>query len=204
MKIFKYKSYAEYKEVQTKANKRKLDWVWVDVNTLHEIAEYVINYNPDVAFGLCHGTRRGEEQKRLMEDFLSLGKKVKVLGTEISNTATQFEHTIEWDFHEVKKEWIDNVDFIYSNSFDHTYDPEKCLDAWMSCLNEKGLCIIDWSRQDEACSGVEHPSVDPFIASLEEYKNIIEKKYKIVDIVESHSINLGQDYGSVFIFIKKK
>ena len=38
--------------------------------------------------------------------------------------------------------------FIYSNSLDHSYDPEKALDSWMSCLNEKGLCFIEWNKGD--------------------------------------------------------
>ncbi|MBK6621188.1 MAG: hypothetical protein IPG32_10020 [Saprospirales bacterium] len=49
----------------------------------------------------------------------------EVIGTEISDSASKFSHTIEWDFHEVKPEWIGRADFIYSNSFDHSYDPEN-------------------------------------------------------------------------------
>ncbi|MEJ0015745.1 MAG: hypothetical protein WDN25_04115 [Acetobacteraceae bacterium] len=48
-----------------------------------------------------------------------------MLGTEISDTATQSSTTIQWDFHEVKPEWLNSVDFIYSVSWDHRYDPVK-------------------------------------------------------------------------------
>jgi hypothetical protein len=48
---------------------------------------------------------------------------------------------------EVKPEWVGAVDFIYSNSFDHTYDPQKCLDAWVSCLTRCGVCVIEhWGK----------------------------------------------------------
>ena len=66
-----------------------------------------------------------------------------MIGTEISPTATQFPNTIQWDFHDVKPEWISAADFIYSNSFDHSYDPEKCLSNWMSCIRSGGICVIE-------------------------------------------------------------
>ena len=115
--------------------------------------------------------------------FGELNKKVKVIGTEISSTATTFPHTIEWDFHNTKKEWLNKVDFIYSNSFDHSFDPEKCLNTWMSCLNEKGLCIIEWAWPDsDKYSGTAR---DPFGATLEEYRKLITKNYKIIDILQN-------------------
>ena len=75
-----------------------------------------MDINPKVSFGLCHGTRRGFEQKQIKEEFSKRGKDVNVIGTEISDTANQFESTIEWDFHNVHPDWVNNVDFIYSNS----------------------------------------------------------------------------------------
>ena len=60
---------------------------------------------------LCHGTRRGLEQQYIIEYFENI-ENLEVIGTEISYTATQFPNTIEWDFHEVKDEWIGNVDIM--------------------------------------------------------------------------------------------
>ena len=101
---------------------------------------------------------------------------IEVIGTEISKTATQFPHTIQWNFHDVKEKWIDNVDFIYSNSFDHTYDPVKCLDAWMSCIKKIGVCILEWGvghAEDSEPSG--------FVATAEEYEELITNKYILKD-----------------------
>jgi len=246
MYLHKYKDYEDYKYKQTLANKKKINLTWADPIILHIVADFVMTRNPDVAFGLCHGTRRGVEQMQLMQDFRFFGKEVEVLGTEISDTATQFPCTIEWDFHDVKDEWLNNVDFIYSNSIDHSYDPPKCLDAWMSCLNEAGVCILEWGDQhgklgpndkidletfstepserslvhgiikealpedEQRETVVLTREIDPFVASLDEYKNIIEKKYDILDIIENkrehHPLGGGRRprRESTFIFIKNR
>jgi hypothetical protein len=109
-----------------------------------------------VEFGICHGTRRGKEQEWFRKH---LG--CEVIGTEISDTAEQFPHTIQWDFHETKPEWVDAVDFIYSNSFDHSYDPEKCLNAWMSCVRRGGICILEHTSGHERVT-----PLDPFGAHI--------------------------------------
>ncbi|PZQ43933.1 MAG: hypothetical protein DI551_11175 [Micavibrio aeruginosavorus] len=94
------------------------------------------------------------------------------MGTEISETAKDFPNTIQWDFHNVKPEWIGSVDFIYSNSFDHSYDPEKCLNAWMSCITPNGLCILEHSAE-HAIKGAS--ALDPFGAELMQMPYLITK-----------------------------
>ena len=160
MKLYKYKSYEEYKQVQISANKSKINSSWVDTNSIGGLTKYIFEHNDDVKFGLCHGTRRGLEQQAFIDNFDFIGKTVEVIGTEISDTASTYPHTIEWDFHNVKKEWLGKVDFIYSNSFDHTDKPVECLDAWMSCLSDRGLCIIEWTEDDDKKSR----PMDPFAA----------------------------------------
>ena len=56
---------------------------------------------------------------------------------------------------------IEAVDFIYSNSFDHSYDSEKCLDAWMSCLKKGGICILEHSS-----GHIKSTRLDPFGADI--------------------------------------
>lgn len=144
--------YVSYRQVQTAGNKEKLGQVWVIEENIAFLADYIIKRLGHVDFGLCHGTRQGKEQEWFRR---YLG--CEVLGTEISDTAGQFPNTIQWDFHEVKPEWLGATDFIYSNSFDHSYDPESCLKAWMSCLKEGGLCILEHSDSHE-----EATELDPF------------------------------------------
>lgn len=148
--------YEKYKQVQVAGNRRKIDSVWVLEENIAFLADYITKNVNRVEFGLCHGTRRGKEQEWFRKYL-----QCDVLGTEISDTAEQYPDTIQWDFHDVKPEWIDAVDFIYSNSFDHSYDPQKCLSAWMSCIRTGGVCIIEHSSRHERAN-----ELDPFGADI--------------------------------------
>lgn len=148
--------YEQYRRVQIDGNHRKISNIWVVEENIAFLADYLRSGLPK--FGICHGTRRGREQEWFRKYL-----QCDVIGTEISDTAQQFPHTIQWDFHEVKPEWIGAVDFIYSNSFDHSYDPEKCLNAWMSCLRPGGVCILEHSNMHDTMGATE---LDPFGASI--------------------------------------
>jgi hypothetical protein len=150
--------YDRYRRIQEEGNKRKINAVWVIEDNIKFLSTYIKTLLPQPQLGICHGTRRGKEQEWFRK---YLG--CEVIGTEISETATTFPHTIQWDFHNVKPEWIDAVDFIYSNSFDHSYAPEQCLNTWMSCVKPGGLCILEHSSYHEPEQASE---LDPFGASL--------------------------------------
>eukprot|EP00236_Picocystis_salinarum_P005865 CAMPEP_0113929672 /NCGR_PEP_ID=MMETSP1159-20121227/5488_1 /TAXON_ID=88271 /ORGANISM="Picocystis salinarum" /LENGTH=178 /DNA_ID=CAMNT_0000930297 /DNA_START=156 /DNA_END=689 /DNA_ORIENTATION=- /assembly_acc=CAM_ASM_000767 len=121
-------NYQEYVRTQTDGNKRKIARQFVDAGTIEAIAKYMKNEMKveGVVYGICHGTRRGLEQ-RIFRDLLPNSN---VFGTEISDTATNFEHTIQWDYHLKKPEWEGHFDFIYSNTLDHSYDPQLAVDVW--------------------------------------------------------------------------
>lgn len=164
MKLWEYKDYEEYKFVQVATNVRKVSSVWEQKPCIEVIADVIKRRIPNVSLGICHGTRRGKEQEWFREIL-----NVDVIGTEISHTATDFPHTVEWDFHEVKDEWIDSFDFVYSNSFDHTYDPKKALKAWATCLKPEGYLILQWSIEHSR-TGSRH---DPFAATLTELIDLL-------------------------------
>lgn len=177
-RVVGYSSYQDYQKHQIDANKRKINWIFVNQSCIKMLSEYLKRNVPNLKFGLCHGTRRGMEQQWFHE-YLHC----EVLGTEISDTATQFPNTIQWDFHEIKGEWIKNIDFIYSNSFDHSYDPEHCLDQWMKCLKQSGICILEWTlTHDVGAANL----TDPFGATQNGYRKLIEKKYQLLEILKSH------------------
>jgi len=150
--------YPRYKAIQTAGNLDKISKCWVSEDAI-ALASDIIKSCLAPKFGLCHGTRRGLEQK-WFRHYLQCD----VVGTEISVTATQFPDTIQWDFHEVKSEWLQSVDFIYSNSWDHSYDPQLCLEKWMSCLTKEGICLLDYSSQHDSSVTSE---LDPFGAPLQ-------------------------------------
>ena len=174
MKLYKHKNYDEYKKAQVKKNKDKINVKWVKNEEIKLIATHIKKNIKDIKFGLCHGVRNGFEVKQF-RTFLN----IEVIGTEISNTARKFDNVIEWDFHKVKNEWLNNVDFIYSNAFDHSYDPEKCLSLWMSCLKNTGICYIHQTINENRSNKIDE--ADCFAATLNEYRSLFNKKNTLID-----------------------
>ncbi len=187
LNVYQFNDYSEYKEAQVQGNLESLDNVWVSEDNIRLLSEYIKKNVPNPKFGICHGTRGGKEQEWFRK---YLG--IEVIGTEISFTAAQFPHTIEWDFHKVKDEWIDNVDFIYSNSFDHSYDPKMCLDAWMKCIKKDGVCILEWTK-----AHIKSTKRDPFGGKKRNYKKLIQEKYQIKDIISGKKSGLRKKIKSL-------
>ena len=181
-------NYEHYKQVQTAGNKRKIDRVWVLEENIRFLSGYIQSKVGAPGFGICHGTRRGKEQQWFREH---LG--CEVIGTEISDTADQFPYTIQWDFHETKPEWIDAVDFIYSNSFDHSHDPENCLNAWMSCIRKGGVCILEHTSDHERAT-----ELDPFGAPISLMPYLIlgwgKGRYCATEIIDAPAKPDAQQY----------
>ncbi|MGK7866804.1 hypothetical protein [Falsiroseomonas sp. E2-1-a20] len=159
--------YEKYRAVQEAGNRRKLHAHWVHRETIGFLSNWLREHIDPLRFGLCHGTRRGYEQVWMREQ---LG--IEVIGTEISPTAKDFPHTIQWDFHDTKPEWLESVDFIYSNSYDHSYDPEKCFTAWASCLRVGGVMLLEHTDQNAPKAVTE---LDPFGAEREELVALLNR-----------------------------
>lgn len=173
--------YEKYQQIQIAGNKQKIENVWVLEENISFLSEYINKNIANVEFGLCHGTRRGKEQEWFRK-YLNCD----VIGTEISDTAEQFPYTIQWDFHKVKPEWIDAKNFIYSNSFDHSYDPQKCLNAWMSCIKKDGICILEHTSEHERAT-----ELDPFGADISQMPYLIliwgEGKFCVREVLNAPS-----------------
>lgn len=190
MQVYKYKNYAAYCKSQIiTANKKKYN-IWAHPVEIQYLSEYIKHAIPGLKQGICHGVRTGWEvnefRKKLQAD---------IIGTEIS-TVAKFDHVIEWDFHQIKSEWLGQIDFIYSNAFDHSYDPSYCLKQWLSCLTSNGMCIIQWSKRDETWFN----AADCFAASLEEYKTLLAEHSHIKDILQFK----GKKFRSKHWFILQK
>jgi hypothetical protein len=138
VKVYNYGSYQEYVEEQTSHNIRKIGKgvVWVKENTIRQISSI---HGPAKNI-ICHGTRSGEEQQFFLKQF----PQAYVIGTEISPTASNYPNTTQWDFAEPKDEWLNKFDIVYSNSFDHSFDPHKTIDCWKDQLNENGALYVEW------------------------------------------------------------
>ena len=171
MKLYKHKTHDEYVEAQIKKNERKIKHVWVKNPELSLIANKIKENIPGAKFGICHGVRNSWEVERLRQLL-----KIEIIGTDIAPSATKFKNTIQWDFHKIKNEWKNSVDFIYSNSFDHSYDPTLCLDRWMKCIRKGvGICFIHWM----STNANKIDAADCFAGTIPDYRKIITKKYII-------------------------
>jgi len=172
MRLYKHANHDEYVKAQIRKNEKKIDHVWVKKNEINMIVQQVRKHIPGFKFGICHGVRNAWEVKQLREIL-----KIDVIGTEIAPSAKKFKNTIQWDFHNIKDEWVNSVDFIYSNSFDHSYDPKMCLDQWMKCIRKGvGICFIHWMSTNV----VKIDAADCFAGSIKDYRKLINEKYVII------------------------
>lgn len=176
MKLLKFASYEEYVQIQSKVNRRKLGRIWITDDELACIGEFLRGRLKDMSFGICHGVRNGYEVHRFRR---ILG--IEVIGTEISDSAAQFEHVIQWDFHDVKVAWLNKADFVYSNSWDHSFDPDRMLNSWMQCLKPDGKCLLEWTT-DHGERGVK--GADCFGMSLEEMCAWVGREFTVEQILE--------------------
>ncbi len=173
MRIYTHENYQEYLDAQIEKNLKKIKHVWVNGNEIKQIAKTVEKYRPDAKLGVCHGVRNGWEVTQLRKLL-----KIIVIGTDISPTANTFDNVIQMDFHNINKKWLNKLDFIYSNSFDHSYKPAECLNIWMKhIIKHQGICMIHWMKTNEN----KIDKADCFAASQNEYRNLINDKFQIVE-----------------------
>ncbi len=168
MKKIEYLSYEHYRRTQIEVNELKLGSVWADRSELARVADYVRSHIPEAAFGICHGARNGFEVAVLRELL-----DIEVIGTDISPTACDFPNLVQWDFHEPNPEWVRSVDFVYSNSWDHSYDFDRCLAVWMESLRPGGKCFLQWTRihseegvHDADCFGLSLAELESRVGEL--------------------------------------
>ena len=176
MKIYKYENYDQYVSEQTRANKLKLASVWVQKGTMDQIKQRVSNPKAII----CHGTRNGSEQNY----FNQVYGDIEIIGTEISETAEQFNMTVQHDFHEQKEEWVDHFDILYSNSFDHSYDPWKCIKTWGDQLKAGGWAFLEMSNHPEINKS---KSTDPLQ---------IESRKEIMDILKHGGLEYTDEFNN--------
>jgi hypothetical protein len=196
--LYKYKNYEEYKDIQIYFNKMKIDKTWADEQVLSAVAARVRRENllSGQAGGICHGSRNGFEQR-----FLSHALGQEVIGTDISDTAEDFPNTWQWDFHDVKEEWIERFDFIYTNSLDQSWQPEIALNVWVDQLRKGGLLFIEHTNFHGPQSA---NKMDPFGVTPRYFPYLLAKwlGHKVsIEIIKETKLNYGHE---VWLFVLKK
>jgi len=133
MKIFKYRDYQDYIKSQRDGFNNKKTKVWAEAKNIKFICDKVLK-NP--LRGLCHGVRTGKE----VEWFMACLPGCEVIGTEIGDASNP--HIVKWDFNKPYPAWMRMFDFIYSNSFDHSFNLSLTLSVWAVQLKRGGLLIL--------------------------------------------------------------
>tara|TARA_B100000287_G_scaffold435471_1_gene503952 strand:+ start:2389 stop:3087 length:699 start_codon:yes stop_codon:yes gene_type:complete len=198
-----------YKKSQQKMSYRKIHNAGPHRKKMEILGKHIKNNITDYKFGICHGTRNGIEQKHL-RDILG----IEVIGTEIADGCEKFPHQIQWDFHDVKDEWIGNVDFIFSNSLDHSYDPVYCLSQWIKCMKDGGIIYLqhdngieDIHRKYSSDSGKKLPkyNADCFFTTIDGYRKIVKQASNDKWIIElPESLYFKGNNNTRYFIIKKR
>lgn len=175
MKIKVFSTYEKYKQAQVKANKKKIRHVFVGIEELDYIKDYIQKKNINITSGICHGARNGFEVKEFRKRF----PEANIIGTDISGTASKFPHMIQWDFHKMNDKWESYFDFVYSNSLDHSYDPNLALSVWFKCLKPNAYLFLCWSILHHSSKTIY--DADCCSASLEEYKILLQNHHGVIE-----------------------
>lgn len=180
MKLLSFSSYDEYRQIQVAANKLKYHEVYAEDTELRSVAAHLARHHGGARRGLCHGVRNGYEVHKLR----ALLPAVDIVGTDISDTASGLSNCIVWDMHDVKPEWIGAIDFIYSNSWDHTYDPRLLFASWGNTLSPSGRIYLSYTAL-HAESGVSASSkVDVFGCSLAELIDVAGQTLDVEEVID--------------------
>ena len=178
MKTYKYKNYAEYVKCQVAANKRKASNQWAVEENIKAIAEWINNHN-NPKHGLCHGVRQGWE----VEWFSKYISGCLMMGTDIGKPVKKY--IWQHDFNKQNPDWLHKFDFIYSNSFDHAYNPAETLKIWAEQLKPGGLLILEYDRRQEHTGEISMKinKTDPVSIRFDELQKLIPKWIKVNKIV---------------------
>lgn len=173
MEVFQYKNYDEYVRSQKNAYHKKFKNVWSIEENIRAIAEYLKQYNPQT--GICHGVRQGFE----VLWFKKYLPGCEVIGTDIGDPVLSLKNIkiIQHDFNLENENFIERFDFIYSNSFDHAYDPAKTFSVWFEQLKKGGRLVLEYDRRQEHTGEISKKcnKTDPVSIRFEELKSKILK-----------------------------
>jgi len=181
MKTYKYKNYEEYKKCQKSAYKKKFKNVWAKEENIKTIAEILKEINPKD--GICHGVRQGWEVvwfKKYLPDCF-------IMGTDIGKPFKDFICQI--DFNTDQKNWHGRFDFLYSNSFDHAYNPGQTFCNWVKQVKPGGYIILEYDRRQEHTGEISKAvnKTDPVSITVRELVDRVGKwsrRVKNVEIVD--------------------
>ncbi len=165
LKIYKYQTYEDYVDSQKKANRKKASRVWAREKYIRRIAGMLTLHSPKK--GICHGVRTGAE----VDWFTKYLPDCDVAGTDIGYS--QNPKVACWDFNKGNINWHKRLDFVYSNSFDHAYDPHTTVALWVSQLKPGGILVLEYDKRQQHRKGPN--AMDPVSMSIEEMAALLKE-----------------------------
>jgi hypothetical protein len=198
MKVLSFDSYDEYKQVQVSANRLKFGQVYAEDPELRRIASHFLTHTRDEGLGLCHGVRNGYEVRKLR----SLMPAVNIIGTDISHTAEKIENCIVWDMHATKPEWAGSVKFMYSNSWDHAYDPDLLFARWSDTLAPDGRLYLSYTDLHSEQGINEDTKIDVVGCSLDELIRLVQPRFVLEDLLEIRPALTLQTWRRRFAYLR--
>ncbi len=159
-------AYDKYLEIQKNAFERKIDNQWETEENINNLSNFLIDrFNNQKIEGICHGTRTGSEQAWFNK---RLGNDSYVFGTDIGTNLEQYKDTIYFDMNKDNREWKNKFHFVYSNSWDHSYEPDEMLINWVSHLKEGGIIILNHTATHNPNNFASVSETDPVAISSKE------------------------------------
>ena len=122
--------------------------------------------------GICHGARNGLESDEFKKHFPI----ANIIGTDLNPMQgkgayyTPITEIVKWDFSKENPVWIGNMDWVYSNSLDHSATPEETIKTWIHQLKPTGFLFLQWLLEN---GGVK--SGDCFSCSAHELIRMINR-----------------------------
>ena len=181
MEVKSFPTREAYLSAQERTERSRSKRPFYVAGELEAVAEYVlgvtreccgISHYPRPGYdALCHGARYGHEVERLRE--LLPGS--NVIGTDLF---PKNDLCVQHDFRIPKPEWMGKFDFLFSNSLDHSDDPETTLRVWFHQLRPDGLLFLEWCKNHMTTA-----SGDCFGANLHEYIELIETVGELKEIL---------------------
>lgn len=153
--------YERYKKVQVVANKLKHGNVFAKKENIRYLAQRFKPYNV-----LCHGVRNGAE----IDYFISghVGYAPYTIGTDIAPSDHPF--VTQHDMHEPIP--LNKFELVYSNSWDHSYDPEKMFNVWAEQVSPNGHMVLEHTSLHCPSHANER---DPFGATREQLVALLKR-----------------------------
>jgi hypothetical protein len=173
MRVHQYDNYTAYLAAQRAATTRKRRNQWCTEEDMAYLAKMLVRRGLPTASVLCHGTRSGLEQKWMLKHLRENGAEpFMVIGSElVPDVALRGRvdpATFSHDFNFCKPDWVGRFSVVYSNSFDHAFNPVDTLRMWAAQLHPGGTIVLEHTRFHTRTG-----PTDPTGGTLAEYRELI-------------------------------